>query len=160
MTLHLKKRTLDPSPNKDQVGESHTIVGALRCSAIPLHTLLFNLSSGCLLPSFLYFCTVLPSTAHYPMAGSQQITPPDKMFKTTQWTTDFNRKSDTQLGKNSSITSKDKNFVILITVGVWHFTNRHECIISRCWRKHLSSCGFPMVVCLLSIMPLTPKHVA
>jgi hypothetical protein len=34
----LKNQTLDPSLNKDQVGESHTIVGALRSSAIPLHT--------------------------------------------------------------------------------------------------------------------------
>jgi len=72
-TLHLKTRTLYPRPNKHQAGESHTIVGALRCWGVPLHTLLFNFSSGSCPPSFLYFCTVLPSTAHYPILRLERV---------------------------------------------------------------------------------------
>jgi len=53
----LQIQALDPSPNKDQVGESQTTVGALQSPAIHLHTFtdqfLFRLLSA--IPSiFLY----------------------------------------------------------------------------------------------------------
>jgi hypothetical protein len=103
--------------------KSHTNDGAMLSSAIPsTYFLLFNFSSGCCPPSLLYFCTVLPTTAHYSILRLQSAHSSNQNAQNN--TKQHNELSTVtahlthNCARKSSITSKVRKFSIRVNVAL------------------------------------------